>query len=490
MGALLRTPVERGRPQKETLVHLTAMKALKRARAAIVRRKLQALLIGVFAAGIVSGLTIALVAMSRDGGEATTVVVDTGGGGADDTRGDRDASRAIPAPTTAPTVEAPAVAADPASGQPQGAAASSGGPAVAAAATPGAAAPAGAPPAQAEPAGMDAGCVANCGEPRYFCDTWGGGFCDDYRGKRSGALHAGFPAPGDAYSFSAYSSTNPGYDMTGDAPSDGLYAFSANEHFMTVIEDPQFGIGVLRLVQPFDFAGREGHVHFDIDLKTGTRRYVRFMLSPELTKSVTDDREMDVTRPDNAFDLWFVNGTFEGKVYRGGAEVDSFGVDWPRYYGIDDVRDAVDIYVSRTRVRVLVNGETYVDESMADIGFDRAYVYLSQVSYNPCKEGECAANLQQFHWDNVAFDGPALRWNSLTPAGSRDVVFNAYSATACRVRGVEADPAGAPSWGRWITWVARLPDDGSGVGPQDVSCDHDYVKGNSNTPRDFEVVRQ
>ena len=29
-----------------------------------------------------------------------------------------------------------------------------------------------------------------------------------------------------------------------------------------------------------------------------------------------------------------------------------------------------------------------------------------------------------FHWDNVAFDGPTLPMNSLTPAGSEDVVFN------------------------------------------------------------------
>jgi hypothetical protein len=248
-------------------------------------------------------------------------------------------------------------------------------------------------------------------------------------------------------------------------------------------------MGILRLRQPFDFAGREGHVHLDIDLKTGARRYVRFMLSPELTKALTDDRELSYTRPDNAFDLWFVNGTFEGKVYRDGYEADSFGVEWPRYYGADDVRDSVDIYVSRSRVRVLINGASYVDERVGDLGFERAYIYVAQVSYNPCKEGECGPALQQFHWDNVAFDGPVLAWNSLTPRGSRDIVFNAYSASACDVRGVAADPAGEPRWGHWVTWVARLADDGSAVDVQDVSCQYEFDDGDSDVPRGFEVVR-
>ena len=343
------------------------------------------------------------------------------------------------------------------------------------------------PPADA-PAPSGAGCVSNCGEPRYFCDGWSGGFCDDFREKNSGATHVAFPAPGDPYSFDALNTTYPFAQTEGPAPADGLRAFSANEHFMTVIEDGQFGLGVLRLRQPIDFAAREGHLHFDVDLKTGARRYVRFLLSPELTKVTTDDRRQVDRRPGNAFDLWFVNGTFDAQVSRDGAQI------WEqqpgRYYGQDDVRDHVDIYISRSHVRVLVNGTSYLDSAMPDLGFDRAYMYLAQASYNPCKADECGAQLQLFHWDNLAFDGPVLAQNSLTPAGSRDVLFNAFHATSCTVKGAPAESVGPEPDASRVTWRVRLPADGSAVSPADVACQYAFSKDDSEVITGFEVVQQ
>ncbi len=333
------------------------------------------------------------------------------------------------------------------------------------------------------------GCVSNCGTPRFFCDTWAGGFCDDFRGKASGAAHVAFPQGGDPYSYDALGSSQTGYETSG-ATDGGLRAFSANEHFMTVVDDETFGMGVLRVRQPFDFAGRTGHIHFDADLKTSARRYIRLMLSPDITKTVTDDREPNVTKPETALDIWLYNGTFVGHVTRGGSRAGGFSVDWPRHYGTDDVRDAIDVYVSRNHVRVLVNGVTYVDTGIADLGFDRAYVYLSQVSYNPCKDGECSQNLQVWHWDNIAFDGPWLPINGLTPRGTRMVAFNAFSALNCSVRGVAAASTGALSWGRWVTWVAALPSDGSPVGPGDVSCAYDFSQDGSDRPRGFEIISQ
>ncbi len=335
------------------------------------------------------------------------------------------------------------------------------------------------------------GCVSNCGEPRFFCDTWTeGGFCDDYRIKGSGNTKVAFPAPGDSYSFDAFGSTQTGYNTSGQTASGGLRGFSTNEHFMTVIDDETFGMGVLRVQRPFDFANREGHVHFEIDLKTSSRRYVRFMLSPQLTKSATDDRMPEARRPRDAFDLWFLNGTFVGQVVRNGSVVDSFNIDWPRYYGQENVRDDVDVYITRTSVRLEVNGTTFVDESIADLGFDRAYMYLVQASYNPCKDGECSELEQTFHWDNVAFDGPTLGKNSLTPAGQRDVVFNAFSALTCTVRGVPATASSLITWGRWVTWSARLPDDGSSVSVDDVVCVYDFTQNGSDNPRGFEIVKR
>lgn len=349
------------------------------------------------------------------------------------------------------------------------------------------------PPTPTSTPANGGGCVSNCGDPRYFCDTWTTGFCDDYRAKGSGATQIPFPAAADPYSFDCFSSTNiasvpyqPYYDPTMNVQNvaDGLVpaplpfpcAFSSNEHIMTRMEDGQFGMAVMRLQQPFDFANREGHFHFDVDLKVSFRRYVRIMFSPDLTKAVVDDRDRATRSPKDEFALWFQNGRLDASVTRGGTLVGEVSAPGT-YYGVDNVRDHVDVYITRTHVRVLINGAEYLNTSVPDMGFDRAYPYLTQVSYNPCKafesfgdpHFECESAAQLFHWDNIAFDGPKLPINSLTPANSQDVIFTVYSATACNVKGYPAAPAGDLSDYRWQTWVARMPK-GTAVTAADVAC--------------------
>lgn len=298
--------------------------------------------------------------------------------------------------------------------------------------------------------------------------------------------------------FDALSSTNAGYLPDGWRDPNGGFAFGNDqEHFHTAIEDSQFGIGVLRQLRPFDFAGREGHIQFDVDLKTSARRYVRLMLSPALTKTLVDDRQ-DLARPCPALDIWFINGRVSGNRYGGAGEEctgsvygNQFFPFSPTYTGKDNVRDTVDVYVTRTSVRVLISGTTYIDAAVQDLGFDRAYVYLAQVSYNPCKDDECAENLQTFHWDNVAWDGPVLPNNSLTPAGSQDVVFNVYGAASCTVKGVPATRVGPMQTFAWQTWSARMPV--QPVTEADVQCSGDSASGwgvTGGRPRGFEVVTQ
>ena len=364
-----------------------------------------------------------------------------------------------------------------------------------------------APTPTSTPTNGGGGCVSNCGTPRYFCDTWTGGFCDDFRSKTSGATMIPFPAPTDPYTFDCFSSTNiaavanqPYYDTSQNygnyldgsvpAPLESPCTVSANEHIMSRIEDGQFGMAVMRLHQPFDFANREGHFRFDTDLKTSARRYVRFILSPELTKAVVDDRQQQIRVPQDEFALWFVNGRVNATVTRNGAVVSEL-VSAGTYFGVDNVRDKIDIYLTRTHVRVTINGVEYLNSNIADVGFDRAYPYLAQVSYNPCKTYECANNLQLFHWDNIAFDGPVLPDNSLTPAGSQDVMFNVYSATACAVKGYAARPTGDLTDYRWQTWVARVPANIT-VTPVDVTCSAGGTGFSrwDGIARAFEIVRQ
>ncbi|MDE3095515.1 MAG: hypothetical protein KGK07_05900 [Chloroflexota bacterium] len=363
----------------------------------------------------------------------------------------------------------------------------------------------------------------------FFCDRWIGGFCDDFRREQT-TTHQMFPMPGDPYSFDALSTTGTQYYPDSGPSSNaaipccidgtvpmmpGMYGFTAYEHFMTSMADSNFGEIILRLHQPFDFAGRTGHIHFDVDTKTSARRYVRLTLSPELFKRGTDDRQnTTVPYPPDALDIWlkggpsgqnvivtkYTNGSCGGGYCLGNV---ALVPDWSGFpTGFDNVRDHVDVYVSRTHLKVVVNGTVYLDTAMPDLGFDRTYVYLQQASYNPCKDGtggappevwpngilnQCTVAAQQVHWDNFAFDGPVLPTNSLTPAGREDVVFNAYSATSCTVKGVPAQSVGPTSDYAWITWTARLPA-GTPVTVGDIACRYSFVADGSDVPRGLEIV--
>lgn len=340
-------------------------------------------------------------------------------------------------------------------------------------------------------------CTTNCGQPRFFCDTWSGGFCDDYRNKYT-LQPVAFPGPGDPYSFDVLSTTVPGYFPAQLNDSLVMPSFTTDqEHFHTAVEDGSFGVAMLRLHRPIDLSS-ERHIHFDADMKGKTRNYFRVMLSPELTKRDSDDRSGDAY-PGTFVQLWFRNGNVDGTLCRNyvcdGDNYpygDAFGTDrwWEPTTSPDNVRVPVDIYLSQTSIRIYINGVQKTDATFAPLGFDKAYLYLSQASYNPCKDGVCTVADQTFHWDNVAFDGPVLPMNSLTPAGSRDVVFNAYSATSCSVRGVPASIRGYAHTYTWVTWVARLPDDGTTITPADVSCNYTAVLDGSNVVRGLEIVKR
>src|SRR4029079_5073433 len=182
-------------------------------------------------------------------------------------------------------------------------------------------------------------------------------------------------------------------------------------------------LAMMRFWQPMVLSS-ERHIHADLDLKISTRRYVRFMITPQLVKRSHDDRGGNLY-PGQAIDIWLKAGGPEGFVSRSPSG-DFFSnsefcdlEDFPDELKVDDVRRDVDLYVSRGGFRVFVDGVNYGSCSFPPVSFDRAYLYIEQASYNPCKDGECSDNLQTFHWDNTAFDGPSLGYNSLTPAGEQ-----------------------------------------------------------------------
>lgn len=347
-----------------------------------------------------------------------------------------------------------------------------------------------------------AGCVTNCGTPRFFCDTGAWAFCDDYRN-----LFCPVGPPWDAtdprcafpdasrvnvVSTHVLSSTDPRYSTFVDnVPQPQNWFFNQQEHFHSNVEDGSFGLAISRHHQPIDIPTvGERHIHLEVDLKVSARRYLRIMLSPDVALTGTDDRDpAGEYSPGRGLDLWQLNGNWFCSIYPTFNDANACDGRGRRYYGVDNVRDLIDVYVRRDHLRIIVNGETFIDEAIPDIGFSTGYLYLGQASYNPCKDGQCADNLQIFHWDNVAWDGPVLPRNGLTPAGFQDVVFNAYGQIGCTVKGVQAQPVGIVQGFTWVAWVARMPV--QSVATTDVVC----VDGSGGqfwdgVPRTFQIVKQ
>lgn len=315
--------------------------------------------------------------------------------------------------------------------------------------------------------------------PQNYCDVTGPwAFCDDYRSLGNTPFEAPFPSAINAVTLDCLDTGTPSYlpsMLGGTLPFP--CAFSRYAHFMQRVESGGFGVSLLRFHQPVDLTA-ERHIHLDMDLKMdNTRNYTRIGLSPDLTKRDADDRGGQAY-PRSFIQLWFQNGDVKGSICRQGAcEGDSY--PWGDAFSStwmanpptgDNIRRDIDIYVSQTSIRVYIEGVLRVNDTFAPLGFDAAYLYLSAVSYNPCKNGQCSFAAQTFHWDNVAWDGPTLAPNSLTPAGYRDVVFNAYGAASCAVNTIPAvaQTNGPVQGWTWTTWVARIVDDNAGLAIQCV----------------------
>jgi len=265
--------------------------------------------------------------------------------------------------------------------------------------------------------------------------------------------------------------------------------FEGGEMF-TNGEDSSFGWSAIRPEQPFDFAGREGHLRFTTTFNTWGRMHLGIILTPLATNSMPDNRrfvEYDGgptigavnAAPALALKAFRTAGRGGGavadlQVWNGGQLTQSSDVDDQLVIGFDTtVRHDVDVYVSRTHVRLDMDGETILDKELADIGFDRAYVNLASLSYNAMKE-EGIPHTKQANttsWDNIAFDGPVLGRNALTPDGMQDVLFRAHAVSGCTVAGVAAEgPLITFYQNTWIGWTARVPADAGEITADDIQC--------------------
>lgn len=240
-------------------------------------------------------------------------------------------------------------------------------------------------------------------------------------------------------------------------------------------EDAGYGMDVLRFERPFDFAEREGHIHYRSDLKGHPRMHQTVHVSPMISNTLPDLRANDAVNESLALTVDFIGGDgiqpFSVISWKDGEPQQVVYADGPLELTPGELHD-IDVYVSRTRTRLLLDGASVLDEALEDIGFDRGYVYFGQIANDPVKEGYSGDAANRFLWDDLAFDGPLLPRNSLTPADQQDVLFRAWNATACSVRGLAADGPVLPLAFDYVynTWHVQLDGDEPPVGVSDISC--------------------
>jgi hypothetical protein len=259
-------------------------------------------------------------------------------------------------------------------------------------------------------------------------------------------------------------------------------------------EDSGFGMNVLRVQQPFDFANREGHIHYTSDLRGHLRMHQAVHITPAISNSLPDLRFINVLEALNmgsAISIDFVGDGGEPfnitqwkngqNLTPGSPQLHAYGpfvvYPAPLTTFVKGTPHDVDIYITRTRLRLLVDGVQVFNQTIPDLGFDRGYVYFGQLAYNPHKDGYEGQAGNRFMWDNFAFDGPSLPKNSLTPADKQDILFRAFNKASCTVRGVSADgpifPRASPNnlpANIYDTWHVQLPLTDPPVTLSDILC--------------------
>ena len=346
-----------------------------------------------------------------------------------------------------------------------------------------------------------------CGEPGA---SWA--FCEDFDGRGAGG-----PTPidlaGTALDYSLFDHgriEGVSCEVSGDcAP------YFQGGAMLTNAEDSGFGWSAIRLTQPFDFAGREGHIRFTSNLNFTARMNLGVILSPLATNAMPDNRRFaDEGTPGDGPKIGALNRapalaiksfrTWDGgarevadvQLWNRGDEIQYLGVEGEHVIGPDrTLTHEVDVYVTRTHIRMLVDGATILDRDMVDVGFDRAYVYLAALSYNAMKE-DLTPKTREANtalWDNIAFDGLSLAPNSLTPDGYQDVVFRAHAVSGCTVKGVAAEgPFNSFYQNLWAGWTARVPLDAGTITAADITCSLNDWPRDGSEPQwgHIEIVRR
>ncbi len=272
--------------------------------------------------------------------------------------------------------------------------------------------------------------------------------------------------------------------------------FLDNGAYHTISDDGSFGAVVLRPRQPFDFSGPAGgQLHFEsnLDLTGSNRKHVIVRITSEATMDFPDVRIADVAVSNEpALELIFLGGNNDavyGKVWKSGAMTQQFGTGYGPSYTPGQMHD-IDLYVQRQHIRVEIDGQVFINQSLSDLGFDRAYVHFGHLSYNPTKDGAHPTRADNIiAWDNIAFSGPVLPENGLTPVGQQEAVFftqflrkwfgseeEKSAPVECLVRGIMADGPPTVTYEHFTVWSATV-EGGPALSTSDIDCYGSPIEG-------------
>jgi hypothetical protein len=307
-----------------------------------------------------------------------------------------------------------------------------------------------------------------------FCDEGGvsWAWCEDFDGQGMSARAQFIPANSDIQFRSQSHGRMNGTEC--ETSGDCTPYVQGGSLFLNA-EDVGFGMNILRVEKPFSFAnGREGRIHYRSNLKGGSRHNQTIHITPTITSTMPDTRDYEpagnmspaisiVFAGDGGWPfavLTWKNGHVDQIQYSNGPH----GITPGTLYDVD-------IYVLPTRIRIALDGKQIASIPLQNIGFDTGYVMFTQNAYNPPKDGNSGDAANRFLWDNLAFDGPSLAPNSLTPANKQDVLFRTWGKATCSVRGQPADgPPDTTAFNGFDTWHVQFDASAPPVTLDEISC--------------------
>lgn len=303
-----------------------------------------------------------------------------------------------------------------------------------------------------------------CGLPAAaFCDTFDERAPGDLPEGRTGDLdprrYAGERAEVTNYGSEAwavpYAETRPCRADLGErvGPDEDLLVCDGTDaiqsrHAMIVTAEQNYGQSGVRIRQPFDFAGREGTIVFDLDGEPGGQLLGWSAIS--ITEDPSPNPSFAILQnfengplPRNGIEIHLgSNCRSEGMISVSQVHVFEEWVDHFQDTGIDGNPPCVaaaeghlnhfEVRISATHLEVLgtdysADGVSFgplvtLFESDVELPFQRGYVHLANHNHATLKYSDGTIDAWVSRWDNVGFDGPVIDDrrevsipNSLTP---------------------------------------------------------------------------